>query len=125
MSIPSDRACVDRADLNLLAVDEDASLVGLVEAAKDLDERRLACAVVADQAEHLALAEVHGDVDERRHDAEALGDVLDPDRVLTAVCGALSMLAAGCVLPSLPEVLSRAICTFATIAARIAIPMMM
>ena len=46
---------VDRAQLHLLAVDEDLAAVGLLEAGEDLDQRRLAGAVVADQPEHLAL----------------------------------------------------------------------
>jgi hypothetical protein len=54
--VDSERArVVDRADADLLAVDEDASRVGSVVAAQDLDQRRLARAVVSDEAETLAL----------------------------------------------------------------------
>ncbi len=56
--VDPERACVvDRPEGRLLAVDEDPARVGPVEPAQDLDERRLAGAVVADQAEALALAE--------------------------------------------------------------------
>ena len=72
---------VDGAERHLLAVDEDPAPVGPQEAGQDLDQRRLAGAVVADEAEHLALGQVHRDVDERRDRAEALRDVLDADRV--------------------------------------------
>ena len=65
-----------RVQLDLLAVEQDPALVGLVVAAQDLDQRRLAGAVVAEQPEHLALLEVQADVAQRRDRAEALGDVL-------------------------------------------------
>ena len=52
-----------------------------MEAGQDLDQRRLAGPVVADQAEHLAGSDIEGDVLERCHHPEALTDVLDPDRV--------------------------------------------
>ena len=52
-------ACVaGRADLDLLAVDEDLAAVGVVGAGEHLDQRRLAGAVVAEQADHLARVEV-------------------------------------------------------------------
>src|SRR4029450_10477773 len=69
---------VDGAQRHLLAADEDPAGVGLVEAAEDLDQGRLAGAVVADEAEHLALAEAQVDVAEGGDPAEALGRVLDP-----------------------------------------------
>ena len=68
-------------ELHLLAEDEDLAGVGLVKAGQDLDQRRLAGAVVADQPEHLARSEVERDVLERCHHTEALADVLDADRV--------------------------------------------
>src|SRR5712691_176971 len=104
---------VDGADGHVLAVDEGPSAVRPQEAGEDLDQRRLARAVVAHQPEHLALRQVHRDVDERRHRAEALRDVLDADRVrLCPVAGHRS----------LPRLRSRATWTFAIIDARIARP---
>ena len=111
--VDPERACVvDRPEGRLLAVDEDPARVGPVEAAQDLDERRLAGAVVADQAEALALAEAERDVDEGRDGAEPLREVLDPDRG--------RRVGAHC---SLPRFRSRATCTLTTIEAMIAIPM--
>ena len=43
-----------------LALDQDLALVGPVHAGQDVDQRRLAGAVVADQAERLAAVEVEG-----------------------------------------------------------------
>jgi hypothetical protein len=51
------------------------------ESADDLDQRRLARAVVAEQPEDLALAQVQVDVAQRRDRAEALGDVFDAQDV--------------------------------------------
>jgi hypothetical protein len=73
---------VDRAQLDLLALDDEAALVGLLEARDRLDERGLARAVVAEQAEDLALAQVQVDVAQRRDGPEALGDVLDAQHVV-------------------------------------------
>ena len=47
-----------RADLGLLAVDQDLAGVGMVGAGEHLDQRRLAGAVVAEQADDLAGEEV-------------------------------------------------------------------
>src|SRR4051812_34359901 len=63
--------------LDRLAVEHDRAGVGLVEAAEDLHQRRLARAVVAQQAEDLALLEAQVDLAQRRDRAEALGHVLD------------------------------------------------
>ena len=80
--VDAERARVrHRLELHLLAVDEDPAGVGLVKAGQDLDQGRFPGAVVADQTEHLAVPETERDVLERRHDAEALADVLDPDRI--------------------------------------------
>src|SRR5919109_1230489 len=82
----SERAgVVDRPDRDLLAVDVDPAGVGLVEAADDLDEGRLAGAVVADQPEHLAAAQAQVDVGQGGDAAEALGDVLDLEGLAAAV----------------------------------------
>ena len=70
---------VHRPEGDLLAGHEDAAGVGLVEAAEDLDQGRLAGAVVADQPEHLAPVQVQVDVGQGGDPAEALDDVLDPE----------------------------------------------
>ena len=104
--MPSDRAwSTERID-HFLAVDEDRPRIRPHEAGEDLDQRRLAGAVVADQSQHLALGQVQRDVDERRHHPEALRDVLDADRV---------RLCRGVAHCSLPRLRSRATWTFAII----------
>ena len=82
VSMPSAARLVDRAQLDRLAVEVDLPRVGLVVAAEDLDQRRLAGAVVAQQAEHLALVERQVDVAQRGHRAEALGHALDAQDLL-------------------------------------------
>ncbi len=56
--------------------------VRLLEPAEDLDQRRLAGAVVSEQPQHLALAQVQVDVAQRDGGSEALGDVLDAQHVV-------------------------------------------
>ncbi len=53
-----------------------------MKAAEDLDQRRLAGTVVAEQPEHLSLAQVDVDVPEGGDRPEALGDVLDAEYVI-------------------------------------------
>jgi hypothetical protein len=84
---PERPGMVDRLEHDLLALHEELAGVGLVEAADDLDQGRLASAVVADQAEHLALVQAQVDVAESGDPAEALGHVLDPEGVAAAVAG--------------------------------------
>ena len=50
------------ADVGLLAVDEDVAGIALVGAGQDLDQRRLAGAVVAEQPDHLAGVEIDAGV---------------------------------------------------------------
>jgi hypothetical protein len=84
---PERAGVVDRPEHHLLAAHEEAAGVGLVEAADDLDQGRLAGAVVADEAEHLALAQAQVDVAEGGDPAEALGHVLDPEGLAVAAGG--------------------------------------
>src|SRR4029453_15728849 len=79
---------VDGPEHDLLAAHEDAAGVGLVEAAEDLDQGRLAGAVVADEAEHLAPAQAQVDVAEGGDPAEPLGHVLDPEGLASGAAGA-------------------------------------
>ena len=60
--------------LNLLAFDEETAAVGLVHAGEDLDETRLAGAVVAENAGDLAGVHVRRDVLERDDVAVVLAD---------------------------------------------------
>src|SRR5439155_26561967 len=69
-------------DRYFLAVDEDPTLVGLVQPVDDLHQGRLAGAVLAEQAEDLALANLEGDGVVREHPREALRDPLEPQRRL-------------------------------------------
>ncbi len=57
-----------------LAAPADLALVGLVRAGQHLDQRRLAGAVLAEQAVHLAGADVEVDAAERPHARELLHD---------------------------------------------------
>ena len=63
-----------RGEDDRLAVDEHGALVGPLEAGEDLDQRRLAGAVVAEQADHLAGTDADRHVGERHHRAEELRD---------------------------------------------------
>ena len=91
---------VDALRFIRLAVQEHAARVLLLKAGDDLDQRRLARAVVAEQAEHLALAQVQVDVAQRRHGTEALGDVFDAQHVVgrrvTGASGWAGAIALGC-----------------------------
>ncbi len=78
---------VDAPRLVRLAAEEQAALVGLLEAADDLHQRRLAGAVVAEQPQHLALAQVQAEVAQRDDGPEALRDVLDAQHVVRRAAG--------------------------------------
>jgi hypothetical protein len=64
------------ADVHRLAVDQDLTGVGAVDAGHDLDQRGLARAVLADQRVHLARIERQRHILQRLRGVEALGDVL-------------------------------------------------
>ena len=63
-----------RAELDRVSVEEDLPLVGRVQPVEDVHQRRLACAVLAEQRVHLAVdeVEVHSVVGE--HPGESLRD---------------------------------------------------
>ena len=63
----------------LLVAEADAAAVGGVGAGDDLDERRLAGAVFAEERVDLAGAEVEGDVVQHADAGEGLGDAADRD----------------------------------------------
>ena len=65
----------------LAALDEQSPLVRRVRAGEDLDQRRLAGAVVAQDAEHLPRVDVRGDVLEGDDVPEVLADVIDLQQV--------------------------------------------
>ena len=66
---------VGRGEAGLAAVDQDRARVGLVDARTDLDQRRLAGAVLAEQRMDLAGVHVERDAGERAHARERLLDV--------------------------------------------------
>ena len=68
------------------AVEHDAAAGGRHHARQDLEQRRLAGAVLAEQAEDLAAAHVERDVAERGHAGKMLGHALDGEQHV--VCGA-------------------------------------
>ena len=63
-----------------LALEGDAALLRMIEAVDDVQHRRLAGAVRADDGADLALADVEGDVAQRLHAAERQRDVLDREQ---------------------------------------------
>ena len=69
-----------------LPANADLAAVGGEDAGEDLDQRRLAGAVVAEQAEHLARAQIEAHVLDRMDAAEGLDDVaqLDERRVMSS-----------------------------------------
>jgi hypothetical protein len=80
-----DRVAVARK-LSFAALDEDAPLVGLVDAAQDLHQRRLARAVLAEQRVHLAPADREVDARERLHARKALGHAFQPEHFVVVFC---------------------------------------
>ena len=79
-----------RVEDDLLAVDQHPPAVGPVHAGEDLDERRLAGAVLADERVRLAAAQLDPAVLERAHRAEALARVVDHEQRRVAVGRAAS-----------------------------------
>jgi len=80
-------------DHDRLAVEDDLPGVRVVDAGDDLDQRRFACSVVADQGDDLAGKDLEVDAVEGLHGPEALGDVLQlEDRGLLRDCQCLSPL---------------------------------
>src|SRR5690606_559675 len=76
--LDAERLGVRRAlEAHRRAVEPDLPRRGLERARNDLDQGRLAGAVVAEQADHLARAHLEADVVERDHGPEVLGDALD------------------------------------------------
>ena len=63
------------AERDLLAPEGDGAGGRLVHAGQHLDQRRFACAVVADQRDHFAGVHVEVDVGQRRDGPEAFGDI--------------------------------------------------
>jgi hypothetical protein len=59
------------------AVERHGALVGLVDAGQDLDDGRLAGAILADERGDLARVEPERDAVERLHAGEALGDAVE------------------------------------------------
>src|ERR1700693_5833019 len=68
-----------------MPLEEEGSAGWLMHAREDLDERRLAGAVVAEQAHHLARVDAHRDVLQGDDVVELLRDVLHLDEWRTSV----------------------------------------
>ena len=66
--------------MRFLAVDEELAARLLMKAGEDLDQRRLARAVVAEHAENLALSERQRHAVERGDRAETLDDIFAAQR---------------------------------------------
>ena len=82
-AMPARRASRVDAERLRRAIDDDLALVAArrVHAAEDLDQRRLAGAVLADEAEHLARLDRERDVVQRAHARELLADAAQLDHV--------------------------------------------
>ena len=65
------------SDRDRLAVEQDLAAIGLMHAGDDLDERRLAGAVLAEQRVNFAGMKGERDILERLGGVEALGDAAD------------------------------------------------
>ena len=114
---------VDALRLVGLAAQEHPPAVLLVEAAEDLDQRRLAGAVVAEQAQDLPLVQGQVDVPQRGDRAEALGDVLDAQDLLRRRArGAASFRRPSETQPRIAPLRARWTNTFRVMAMRIASP---
>src|SRR5215472_10811602 len=70
-----------RVEVHLLALDEQPALVLLLHAGEDLDQARLAGAVVAEDARDLVRVDVHAHVAERDHVAVVLRDPVGLEQV--------------------------------------------
>ena len=81
-----------RCDVGLLAVDVDLAGIGPVGAGQDLDQGRLAGAVMAEQADDLAGMEIDRHVVDRLDAAEGDGDVAHLDERALAVAVAVMTL---------------------------------
>ena len=80
------RACGLGRDLGeRLAVDHDRAGVGHMDAVQDLEDRRLAGAVAAEQGMDLALLDLEIDVDQRLDAPEGLGDAAHFDGMARAL----------------------------------------
>ena len=77
VAMPRRWASCGLAKRTVLAVQADGAGVGLVEAGDDLDQRRLAGAVLAEQRMHLAGADVEADPVQRAHAGKRLGDLVE------------------------------------------------
>src|ERR1700735_5757758 len=113
---------------DLLVVDQQLARVGPLESAEDLQQGRLAGSVVADEAEDLAAGQVQVHVPQRRPRAEPLADVLGPQHVPAwrAAIAARWLCARSLGGHSVrPASRSRASCTLAIMAIRIAPPKML
>ncbi len=64
-----------RGETHGAPVDQDLAAVRLIDAGDDLDQRRLACAVLAEQRMNLAGADVERDAAQRAHAGKALLEV--------------------------------------------------
>src|SRR5215210_584447 len=73
----------DGTEVDLVAFDQDPSVVGTVEARYGLEQRALACPVVADEPEDLSFADVQVHALENGDGPEALDDPLDTQVVRT------------------------------------------
>ena len=87
MPMPWRIAAAGRAEVLLLAVDEDRALVGLVGAVQRLHQRRLAGAVLADDGVDRAAADLEVDAVVGDDAGEALDDVAQLDRVGLGLAG--------------------------------------
>ena len=85
--MPRSSASRGEANDHRLAVDRDLAARRTVDAREDLDQRRFAGAVVAEQAMDLAELDLERDVAQRDHRAEELGDAAQLEEALIRTVG--------------------------------------
>src|SRR6516164_6654306 len=84
---PGAAAPLGRHASDFLPSEDDAAGIGPQVAGDQVEERRLAGAVGADDAQHLALVERHANAVHRLHRAKALGDLFQAQQNAHAVIG--------------------------------------
>ena len=84
VAMPSRHRALRVVDVDQLAVEHNCAMVGLVDTAKNLDQGRLAGAVLADDGVDLPRPNSDGDLLKGMRAAERLGDIAQFEEILLA-----------------------------------------
>ena len=101
VAIPRAVASLGVVTVPLRAVELEAAAVGLEDARDQLDQGRLAGAVVADEGHHLAGRHLEVDLGQRLHGAEPLADVLQAEQHRRQASSSSTLGGAGRTCPSI------------------------